>query len=87
MLNKQNPYLFDTIVDSLYKATVADISIVENFTDNLEEIDDDIVNQAEDTITILNKYIDNLTLDVTPDKLKSLMKELYIEAINKEIIE
>lgn len=87
VLNKQNPYLFDTIVDSLYKATVADISIVENFTDNLEEIDDDIVNQAEDTITILNKYIDNLTLDVTPDKLKSLMKELYIEAINKEIIE
>ena len=87
VLNKQNPYLFDTVVDSLYKASVADISIVENFNDNMEELDDDIVNQAEDTVTILNKYVDNLTLDVNSDKLKNLMKELYIEAINKEIIE
>ena len=79
--------MFDNVIDSLYKATVADISIVENFTDNLEDIDDDIVNQAEDTITILNKYIYNLTLDVEPDKLNTLLKELYIEAINKEIIE
>ena len=87
VLNKQNPYLFDTVIDSLYKASVADISIVENFNDNMDEIDDDIVNQAEDTVTILNKYVDNLTLDVNSDKLKNLMKELYIEAINKEIIE
>ena len=87
VVNKQNPYLFDTVIDSLYKATVADISIVETFNDNEEKIDDDIVNQAEDTMTILNKYIDNLNLDVAPDKLKNLMKDLYVEALNKEIIE
>lgn len=87
VLNKQNPYMFDTVIDSLYKSSVADISIVENFNDTDEQIDDEIVNQAEDTMTILNKYIDNLTLDVAPDRLKNLMKELYIEAVNKEIIE
>ncbi len=29
----------------------------------------------------------NLTLDVEPDKLKNLMKEVYIEALNTETTE
>jgi hypothetical protein len=36
-------------------------------------------------MTILSKYIDNLQLDVEPDKLKNLMRELYIEALNTEV--
>jgi DNA repair exonuclease SbcCD nuclease subunit len=87
VMNKQNPYLFDTVIDSLYKVGVADLSIVEDFSDTLIDDDSDIVNQAEDTITILSKHIDNLTLDVEPEKLKTLMRELYIEAINIEIAE
>ena len=87
VMNKQNPYLFDTVIDSLYKVGVADLSIVEDFSDTLIDDDSDIVNQAEDTITILSKHIDNLTLDVEPEKLKTLMRELYIEAINTEIAE
>jgi hypothetical protein len=38
-------------------------------------------------MTILGKYIDNLTLNVESDKLKSLMRELYIEALNTETTE
>ena len=33
VINKQNPYLFDNVIDNLYKAGVSDISIVEDFTD------------------------------------------------------
>jgi hypothetical protein len=84
VLNKQNPYLFDHVIDSLYKIGCSDISIVEDFTD-ITIVDDDIVDQAEDTITILTKYIDALELDVESDKLKSMMKELYIEALNTEV--
>jgi hypothetical protein len=83
-VNKQNPYLFDHVIDSLYKIGCSDISIVEDFTD-ITMVDDDIVDQAEDTITILTKYIDALELDVESDKLKSMMKELYIEALNTEV--
>ena len=79
VLNKQNPYLFDNVVDNLYKAGVADISIVEDFTEILIEDDQELIDQAEDTMTILSKYIDNLTLNVESDKLKTLMRELYIE--------
>lgn len=82
-INKQNPYLFDFVVDNLYKSGCSDISIVEDFTD--VQIDDDIVDQAEDTMTILSKYIDALELDVENDKLKKLMRELYVEALNTEV--
>jgi len=84
VLNKQNPYLFDNVIDNLYKAGVSDISIVEDFTETLIENDDELVNQAEDTMTILGKYIDNLTLNVDNDKLKALMKEVYVEALTTE---
>jgi DNA repair exonuclease SbcCD nuclease subunit len=87
VLNKQNPYLFDHVIDNLYKASVSDLSIVEDFTENLIDDDQDIVDQAEDTMTILSKYIDNLTLDVESEKLKNLMRELYVEALNTEVAE
>ena len=83
VVNKQNPYLFDHVIDNLYKSGCSDISIVEDFTDTT--IDDDIIDQAEDTMTILSKYIDALTLDVENDKLKKMMRELYVEALNTEV--
>ena len=87
VINKQNPYLFDNVIDNLYKAGVSDISIVEDFTDTSFDTDQEIIDQAEDTMTILSKYIDNLTLNVNSDKLKTLMRELYVEALNTEATE
>ena len=87
VLNKQNPFLFDNVIDNIYKAGVADLSIVEDFNDSIIADDQDIIDQAEDTMTILSKYIDNLTLDVEPDKLKGIMRELYVEALNTEVAE
>ncbi len=85
VINKTNPYLFDKFMNNLYNVNPVDITIAEDFTDLSEGIDDDIVDQAEDTLTILNKYIDNVKEDsISNDKLKTLMKELYIEALNTE---
>ena len=46
--------------------------------------DQELIDQAEDTMTILSKYIDGLQLNVEPDKLKTVMRELYVEALNVE---
>lgn len=81
-VNKKDPYLFDTVVDKFYKAGVCDIGIVEDFTDTKEDQQQDDVDQAEDTITIINKVIDSSKLDVDSDKLKNILKEVYIEALN-----
>jgi hypothetical protein len=82
VVNKLNPFLFDIVIDSIYKAGAADISIVEDFTDNTGDVDQDLIDQAEDTMTILSKYIDNLTINVEPDRLKKIMQELYVEALS-----
>jgi len=81
-INKTDPYLFDVVLDNFYKAGVCDIGIVEDFTDITEGIEDEILDQAEDTLTILNKYIDSQVLDIDSTKLKTLMREIYIEALN-----
>jgi DNA repair exonuclease SbcCD nuclease subunit len=85
VLNKQNPFLFDHMLDNLYKTGVSDLSIVEDFSENVVGDDQEMIDQAEDTMTILSKYIDNLELDVESDKLKNVMRELYVEALNTEV--
>ena len=72
------------LINKLYQVNPIDITIAEDFTD-VEDIMDDDIDQAEDTITILNKYVDNLTTDLEKSKLKTLFQEIYIEALNEEI--
>lgn len=85
VLNKTNPYLFDKFMNNLYAVNPIDITIAEDFIDLTEGLDDDIVNQAEDTISIINKFVDGIKEDhIDNDKLKSILKELYVEALNQE---
>lgn len=86
VLHKSDPHLFESLIDNLYKVNPIDINIVEDFSDasnnNFEVLD-----QAEDTLTILSNYIDSQALQVEPEKLKTVMKELYLEALSTEHIE
>ena len=85
VINKTNPYLFDKFLNNLYNVNPVDITIAEDFTDMTEGIEDDMVDQAEDTLTTLNKYVESIKdNDIDTDKLKTLLKELYVEALNNE---
>jgi len=84
VMNKTNHVLYDMFLDSLYQAQPLDVTIVEDFTDYSEISDDDVIDQADDTATILEKYIESLELDVDKNTLKQLMKEIYLEAQSLE---
>jgi DNA repair exonuclease SbcCD nuclease subunit len=85
VLNKTNPYLFDKFMNNLYNVNPIDITIAEDFTDYTEGLEEEMVDQAEDTLTILNKYVDSIKQDkIDNGKLKSVLKELYVEALNLE---
>ena len=85
VINKTNPYLFDRFMDAIYAVEPADVKIVEDFSDLTEGLDDEIINQAEDTLTILNKYVDGLgDTGIDNNKLKNILRELYIESVNTE---
>lgn len=85
VLNKTNPYLFDKFMSKLYDVNPIDVTIAEDFADLTEGVEDDMINEAEDTITIINKFVDGIKEDhIDNDKLKSVLKELYVEALNLE---
>jgi len=82
--NCDNPYWFDLFIDKLYKSNPIHIQIVDDHMNlNLED-DEDIVNEAEDTLTILSKYIDTLTDTAPKKKLDNLVRSLYNEALTVE---
>jgi hypothetical protein len=69
----------------LYDVNPIDVTIAEDFADLTEGVEDDMINEAEDTITIINKFVDGIKEDhIDNDKLKSVLKELYVEALNQE---
>lgn len=78
--NRNNPYAFDMLLDKLYKAMPNDVTIVEGLQ-NYSIDDEDTINEAEDTPTIMEKYIDGLSLPLDSDKLKRYMKTIYQEAV------
>jgi DNA repair exonuclease SbcCD nuclease subunit len=85
--NKSNPYLFDLFINSLYKVNPSDVSIVDEMIDLTDNTEDDIVSEAEDTITILNKYVDNLQNESLDNlRLKKILRELYNDALNLESV-
>ena len=86
-VNKNNPYAFDMLLDKLYQAQAADISIVEDVNSFIDNNIDEAVDEAQDTITILDNYISGLTLPIESDKMKHYMREIYTEALSLENIE
>ena len=85
VINKTNPYLFDKFMNNLYNVNPIDITIVEDFTELTEGVDEEMVDQAQDTITILNKYVDTIQDDsIDNTVLKNILQEVYVEALNTE---
>ena len=79
-------FKFDVFVDKLLKADAYEVKIVEDFSElDAENVSDDIVENTEDTMTILERYIDELDVDLSKPRLKNKMRELYTEAQDLEL--
>ncbi len=67
---------FDYTVSQLQNIGLADLKIVEDLT--FEESTQ--VLETEDTMTLLDKYIDEIELKVDSANVKSILRSLYVEA-------
>jgi len=82
--NKDNPFVFDLFTTKLYEAQPLEVTIVEDHR-NMDSIDEkDLLNEAEDTLTILSKYIGTIESNVDNKELDKLMRSLYNEALQME---
>ena len=81
---RSDAFAFDTFIDCITKANPLDISVVEDFSEITEASPDVEVDQSEDTMTILDKYVDGLTLPVESGKIKNILRGVYFEAMSSE---
>jgi hypothetical protein len=87
VVNKKDIYQFDRFVDKVLSESGAhEVKIVEDFSElDASNVDDAIVENAEDTMTVLERYIDELDVDLNKERLTSMMKSLYLEASDLEL--
>lgn len=85
VVQKNDFYKFDMLLNSLYNAGVYELKIVEDFSEFEQgEVDDNI--NLEDTLDVLSNYIDSVETDADKEKIKKFMRELYVEASNVEVV-
>tara|TARA_B100000427_G_scaffold328385_1_gene341344 strand:- start:456 stop:1493 length:1038 start_codon:yes stop_codon:yes gene_type:complete len=76
---KTYPKKFEKFVDKIYAANVAELRIVENFNDVNDQVDDTDI-ESEDTISLLNRYVEETETTLNKSQIQSLIEEVYREA-------
>ena len=69
---------FEKFIDKLYNSGIQDLKIVENYI--LQESEDFEVEETENTIGILNRYIDESEFEGDKTLIKGILQKIYSEA-------
>ena len=79
--NKNNPYMFDFMMDKILQSNPAHVQVVEDHLNLALEGDEEIVSDAEDTLTLFRKYVTNIDSGVDKEKLNRVITDVYNEAM------
>ena len=69
---------FEKFVDKLYSANVAELKVIENFA--IQESEDFEAFESEDTLSILNRYVEEAEINLDKSTVQKLLQEIYQEA-------
>lgn len=82
--NKTNQSNYETFISKLMSLNILDLKIVENLNiDDTHIVLEDL--EAEDTLTTLNKYIDNTDFSLNKEMVKKILHQIYQEAMEVEV--
>ena len=84
VVNKNDHTAYDKFLDKLYKVNPIEVKIVEDFSEFESDLLDDEDVDITDTLTLVSQYVDALETDVDKERLKTLMKTLYVESQDYE---
>ena len=79
---KSNPKDFEKFIDKLHSAGVQELKIVENF--DIHENEEFEIDEEENTISILNRYIDESEFEFDKNIIKGIFQDLYRQACEVE---
>ena len=73
---------FEKFLDKLYSVGVSELKVIENFV--IQDNDDFEVEESENTLSILNRYIDDSEIDCDKSIVKGILQKVYREACEVE---
>ena len=79
---KSKPKDFEKFIDKLYSIGVQELKIIENF--EIQESEDFKVDEDENTLSILNRYIDDSEFNFDKIVIKNILQDLYQQASQVE---
>jgi hypothetical protein len=80
VLNRKNQKLFDEFIENLQSVGLQQLQIIEDNSIS-SKLDDTEVDVSEDTITIISKEIDGMEDIDDKNKLKLIIKDVYMESL------
>ena len=85
VVTKTDLYNFDRYITAIYEQAPADVKIIEDFSEFNEGSVSEEIN-LEDTLSILSEYVDSVQTAENKDQIKTLLRQLYVEAVNQEVV-
>tara|TARA_R100000231_G_C5316061_1_gene161966 strand:+ start:148 stop:1182 length:1035 start_codon:yes stop_codon:yes gene_type:complete len=79
---KTNTKQFEKFIDKLYSSNVQDLKIIENFV--IQENENFEIDEEENTLSILNRYIDESEFQYDKNIIKGIFQDLYRQACEVE---
>ena len=79
---KSKPKEFEKFIDKLYSAGVHDLKIIENF--EIKESEEFEISEDENTLSILNRYIDESEFELDKNTIKGIFQDLYKQVCEVE---
>ena len=77
---KSDTKKFEKFVDKLYSSGIADLKVVENFDFSSLTEEQSEVFESEDTLSILDRYIQETDTELDKSNIQSIIREIYQEA-------
>ena len=75
---KTKPRKFEKFIDKLYSSNVAELKIIENF--QFQESEDFEAFESEDTLSILNRYVEDSEINLEKSRIQKMLQDVYREA-------
>ena len=75
---KSDQVKFEKFIDKLYNANVAELKVVENFI--LHDVENFEAFESEDTLSILNRYVEEAQVDLDRSRIQKMLQDTYQEA-------
>jgi len=79
---KSKPKDFEKFLDKLYSTGVQELKVIDNF--EIHESEDFEVEDSENTISLLNRYIDEAEMECDKNVVKGILQKIYNQACEVE---